>query len=184
MKEDIKKSYEEQKNMNYQQRNQYRYERLNNKIEQRVLKFIQHNNLHQFIAGDAGSRFEDESDLSYTNAGVVLNAIYRVYEKYPELKVDDKFEDSLIKLLDGGRVDFYIALNTIYVQLDNEEKGVSPFMIDNPEVYKELKSSIIKNMDYLNNSRDYRGRLYDNNLFGFVEDIDKTVENQKGIKIL
>ena len=178
-----KKIIEEQKNMNSWQRADYLYEQKNNMIEQEVLDFIKDDMLDDFLVGRFGSDFPDSSGLAYTNAGVVLNAIYSVYKKYPELKVNKLFEQALIKLLNEPIGSFYSALNTIYVQLKFEKEGYAPFKIDEPQVFVALRDTIIKNANILKQDASFRGRLY-NNLYGFAEDVNKQIEEQKGIRVL
>jgi len=184
MNNDFKKILEEQKNMTSRERVNYQIEQRNNLIEKQLLRFINNNALDLFIAGGAGSRIPDQDDLAFTNAGVVLNAIYNVYQKYPELGVNNLLEQALIKLLNSGQGHFYTALNTIDTQLHNEKNGSAPFKIVQQQVFISLKNGIKSNMNYLKESEDYRGKLYDNKLYGYVEDIDKKLEEQKGIKVL
>jgi len=108
----------------------------------------------------------------------------RSYQKYPELGVNNLLEQALIKLLNSGQGHFYTALNTIDTQLHNEKNGSAPFKIVQQQVFISLKNGIKSNMNYLKESEDYRGKLYDNKLYGYVEDIDKKLEEQKGIKVL
>ncbi len=183
MNNDYGKMMEELKNMPLSQRSDYLYELRSELAEQEALNYVKSGILDLFVLGAIG-RVPDQDNLAFTNAGVVLNTIYRIYKKYPELKVDDLLEQALIKLLKGEVGEFYAALNTIDTQLYNEKSGASPFRIDDPQVFISLKDSIRKNSDYLKNSMDYRGRLYENKLYGFVEDIDKKLEEQKGVRVL
>jgi len=184
MKSDFKKMYEEQKNKSARERVDIQNTQRNKMIEEQLLDFIKNDVLYLFVTGSAGSRFPDQDNLAFTNAGIVLNSIYNIYIKYPQLKVDNLLEEALIILLNGEHGYVYTALNTIDVQLYNEKNGYSPFKIDNPQVFVALKESIQKNIDYLRSSSAYKGRLYDKNLYGFVEDINVKTEGQKGIRIL
>ena len=184
MNNESRKNLEIQRNMTASQRSDYQNNQRQIQIENKLLRFVNNGMLHLFVAGGAGSRFADEENLSFTNAGIVLNAIYNVYEKYPDLKIDNLLEQALIKLLSSDIGYVYTALNTIDLQLHNEMNGASPFKIDNPAVFSALRESVIKNLDYLKSSADYRGRLYDNKLYGYVEAINKRLEEQKGVKIL
>lgn len=184
MYNEYKEMIEKQKNMSPRQRADYQNEQRNKLVEQQALSFIKDGILHLFVAGGAGSRIPEQDNLAFTNAGVVLNAIYGIYIEYPELNVDDLLEQALIELLNGEIGYFYTALNTIDVQLYNEKIGASPFKIDNPQVFLCLKDNIKRNSDYLKSSSAYKGRLYANKLYGFAEDVDQKIEEQKGIKVL
>ena len=157
----------------------------NRLLENTILDYIKHDVLELFIAGMGGTRFVDESKLSFTDANKVLEYIYRFYIMHPELHMDDLLEKSLIKLFRSEHNGyFFAALNTLDAQLRNEKNGNAPFRIDNPEVFISMKQAVIKKADYIRTSRAYRGKLYDNNLYGFVEEVDKAVEEQKGFKVI
>lgn len=157
----------------------------NRLLENTILDFIRCEEFENFVAGMGGTRFEDDSGLAFTDANKVLEYIYRFDIMHPELHMCDLLEKALIKLFqseyDGY---FYSALNTLDAQLRNEKNGISTFKIDDPNVFIALKKAIIKKAEFLRKSRIYRGKLYDNNLYGFVEEVDKKVEEQKGFKVL
>lgn len=181
---DYKKMLEEQKNKTNRERVDYQYNQKREFIEKQLLRFIKNDALYLFVAGGAGTRFVDEDDLAFTNAGIVLNAIYNIYIKYPELNIDNLLENALIILLQGEIGYVYTALNTIDTQLYNEKRKTAPFKLDNPELFFAIKESVQKNIDTLKNLGIYKGKLYDRKLYGYVEDLDQKIEEQKGIKIL
>jgi len=179
-----RKKFEELRGMTAVQREAHISELQEDFTEQQILRIINNDALDLFVAGAAGCRFPDADGLSFTNAGTVLNSIYRVYKKYPELNVDDLLNQALIKLLNGPEGYFYTALNTIYTQLWSEENGTSPFEINDQRVFITLKENIKRNLHYLKTADDYRGALYKNKLYGFVEDINGRIKKQKGIEVL
>lgn len=185
MFEGIKRLFENQEGLSKKQSDIYWDKARKTVNEELLMEYIKADELESFVAGMGGTRFVDKSDLSFTDARIVLEYIYRAYRKHPDMHIDDMLERSLIKLLlDGSDGYFYAAINTLDVQLQNEKDKKSPFTIDDPQVFIALKKAIIEKMDYLKRSKRYKGRLYDNNLFGFVEDIDRKLEEQKGVRII
>ena len=184
MNKNYKQMYEEQKNMSSAERTNYQNEQRNNAIDQKTMRFIENGVLDLFIAGAAGARFPEEDGLAFTNAGIVLSSIYRVYLKYPDMRIDILFEEALIKLLNKNVGELYTALNTINSQLYFEQNGVAPFKLNNPDLFVILKQKVKQHEEFLKTSTSYRGKLYNNNLYGFVEEIGDKIEQQKGVKIL
>lgn len=174
--ESMEQKYKERKNMSL-------YDRKNKALEDSVLLDIRNNgNIDLFVSGALGG--SDVGRNSITAVNVILSTIYRVYENYPELNVDKLLRDSLIRFANEGPAALYQAMDTFYSQMKFEKSGEAPFKLNDPAVLKALREGIAKNEQLFKTENIYRGRLYDNNVYGYAEEIDREAQAQNKGRIL
>ncbi|AAK78116.1 hypothetical protein BJV85_000022 [Clostridium acetobutylicum] len=93
-----------------------------------------------------------------TDVGSILaKGIYEIYKENPSVKIDKLLEETLLKMMDGGIVDIYCALSTIYSQLIEESFGSAPFRINKAKILSKLKNSLISNKADLKSYFEWEG---------------------------
>lgn len=94
---------------------------------------------------------------SFPGAGhnyyMILEAIYKYYKEHPEKKVDKILFNSLMKFISAMSSTKALSLicNYIVAQIKNEEQGISPFKLDNIQLLKQLRFSVLNKAELLNN---------------------------------
>lgn len=178
MKNDLRENFNVQKDLSY-------LERKNIQADNYLLFSISQGTFKQFVSiGMESKKANIEESNSIGNVRFILETIYRVYLKKPNLHIDKLFENTLIEMLNGNFYDFYAAMDTIKFHLQYESTGKAPFKLKNDEMYKVLKSAILKNYEYIDHKMYYAGRNYENGLLGYVENLNNEVEKNTGHKIL
>ena len=94
---------------------------------------------------------------SFPGAGhnyyITLEAIYKYYKEYPYKKVDKILFNTLMTCINGMSSTRALSLicNYIIAQVKNEKQGISPFKLDNIQLLKQMKSSVLNKPELSNN---------------------------------
>lgn len=109
-----------------------------------VKSSINNNQLKECLRGEGKYKYEDKNTSGPVDQSVILNAIYELYRKEPNLRVNTLFEEGLIDMINDDVEGIYLAIYYIYEQIGNEVKGISPFKINRLSVVDRI-SNVIKN---------------------------------------
>ena len=120
-------------------------------IENMLLNAIINNDMIKFLRGDGEylietSQYTPEAGL--TDVGKVLSkGIYKIYAYNDNVK--EKFELSLLKMLDMSDFDIYMVCHYVMSQLFKEKNGLSPFVISKGIILDKLSFKINEREIYL-----------------------------------
>jgi len=132
--------------------------------------------LRNFLVGEGGFKLYHDStvpyDFYFTNIYMVLKTFYDLYEKYPEYKFDD-FLFKGLEDLSNNRYRIYEFLSLIFAQIENEQKGISPFYIDNISLLDNCKGNLNKYKEVLANIKDYKGINRENGQLDVIKEYNE-----------
>lgn len=88
------------------------------------------------------------------NYYLIVDAIYRYYEKNPLSKIDKYYDETLLKIAKHAVSlnSLSILINIVSYQLENQKDKISPFEIDVVPILKELKNSVMNNQKLMDDS--------------------------------
>lgn len=113
-------------------------------IENMLLNAITSNELIKFLRGEGKymvetSQYTPEAGL--TDVGKVLSkGIYKVYAYNENIK--EKFERSLLQMLEMSDFDIYMVCHYLMSQLFKEKNGLSPFVMSKDLILEKLTLKI------------------------------------------
>lgn len=113
-------------------------------IENMLLNAITSNELIKFLRGEGkyiveASQYTPEAGL--TDVGKVLSkGIYKVYAYNENIK--EKFERSLLQMLEMSDFDIYMVCHYLMSQLFKEKNGLSPFVMSKDLILEKLTLKI------------------------------------------
>lgn len=113
-------------------------------IENMLLNAITSNELIKFLRGEGkyiveASQYTPEAGL--TDVGKVLSkGIYKVYAYNENIK--EKFERSLLQMLEMSDLDIYMVCYYLMSQLFKEKNGLSPFVMSKDLILEKLTLKI------------------------------------------
>lgn len=113
-------------------------------IENMLLNAITSNELIRFLRGEVkymveASQYTPEAGL--TDVGKVLSkGIYKVYAYNENIK--EKFERSLLQMLEMSDFDIYMVCHYLMSQLFKEKNGLSPFVMSKDLILEKLTLKI------------------------------------------
>lgn len=113
-------------------------------IENMLLNAIISNEMIKFLRGEGKymvevSQYTPEAGL--TDVGKVLSkGIYKIYAYNDNIK--EKFEVSLLQMLDMSDFDIYMVCHYLMSQLFKEKNGLSPFVMSKDIILEKLSHKI------------------------------------------
>ena len=113
-------------------------------IENMLLNAIISNEMIKFLRGEGeymveASQYTPEAGL--TDVGKVLSkGIYKIYAYDDNIK--EKFEKSLLQMLDISDFDIYMVCHCLMSQLSKEKNGISPFVMSKDSILEKLSLKI------------------------------------------
>lgn len=126
-------------------------------IENMLLNAINNNKMINFLRGEGeymveASQYAPEAGL--TDVGKILSkGIYKIYVYNDNIK--QKFEESLLQMLDMSDFDIYMVCLYLMSQLFKEKNGLSPFVLSKDLILKELSSRIDERKKYIQEGITY-----------------------------
>ena len=98
------------------------------------------------------SQYAPEAEL--TDVGKVLSkGIYKLY-RYND-NIEQKFEESLLKMLDMSDFDIYMVCLYLMSQMFKEKNGLSPFVLKKDVIIKNLSLRINERKNYIEKGITY-----------------------------
>lgn len=145
---------------------------------------IKQNKLKECLEGKDKYKYEDKNNPGPIDYWIVLSSIYELYNNEPDLKVDIIFENTLIAILEENIEGLYLGIRYIYDQIENENKKISPFIIDKNKALSKVSYLINKNIQELN-SLDSLPRLnVKGNIYKKIFRINEALKREYGVAIL
>ncbi len=127
-------------------------------IENMLLNAINNNKMINFLRGEGEYMVEASQyapDAGLTDVGKVLSkGIYKIYV-YNDQNIKQKFEESLLQMLDMSDFDIYMVCRYLMSQLFKEKNGLSPFVLSKDLILKELSSRIDEREKYIQKGITY-----------------------------
>ena len=126
-------------------------------IDDMLLKAIKNNDMIKFLCGEGEymvetSQYAPEAEL--TDVGKVLSkGIYKLY-RYND-NIEQKFEESLLKMLDMSDFDIYMVCLYLMSQMFKEKNGLSPFVLKKDVIIKNLSLRINERKNYIEKGITY-----------------------------
>lgn len=113
-------------------------------IEKKLLNAIEKKEIIKFLRGE-GEYMVEASQYApcaeVTDVGVVLSkGIYKVYANDNSIK--QKFEESLLQMLDHSDFDVYLVCLYLISQLFKEKNGLSPFELSKNLIIEKLTTRL------------------------------------------
>lgn len=111
----------------------------------------------KFLCGEGDymvetSQYAPEAEL--TDVGKVLSkGIYKLY-RYND-NIEQKFEESLLKMLDMSDFDIYMVCLYLMSQMFKEKNGLSPFVLKKDVIIKNLSLRINERKNYIEKGITY-----------------------------
>ncbi|NLD50858.1 MAG: hypothetical protein GX660_27260 [Clostridiaceae bacterium] len=153
-----------------------------------VLKAIRNNELVECLEGKGDYKIELDK---WVNASaptdwlrVIEKGIYRIYHDNPEMQIEKRFEDTLLKMMDGEPFDIYVAAAVFYSQLIIEYEGDSPFSIDRNRLLQKIRKVLSDNEQKLRGSFESVGKNCREGLWSEIIRIDTNCKNNWNLSIL
>lgn len=126
-------------------------------IDDMLLNAIKNNDMIKFLCGEGEymvetSQYAPEAEL--TDVGKVLSkGIYKLY-RYND-NIEQKFEESLLKMLDMSDFDIYMVCLYLMSQMFKEKNGLSPFVLKKDVIIKNLSLRINERKNYIEKGITY-----------------------------
>ena len=126
-------------------------------IDDMLLNAIKNNDMIKFLCGEGDymvetSQYAPEAEL--TDVGKVLSkGIYKLY-MYND-NIEQKFEESLLKMLDMSDFDIYMVCLYLMSQMFKEKNGLSPFVLKKNVIIKNLSLRINERKNYIEKGITY-----------------------------
>ena len=126
-------------------------------IDDMLLNAIKNNDMIKFLCGEGDymvetSQYAPEAEL--TDVGKVLSkGIYKLY-MYND-NIEQKFEESLLKMLDMSDFDIYMVCLYLMSQMFKEKNGLSPFVLKKDVIIKNLSLRINERKNYIEKGITY-----------------------------
>ena len=102
-------------------------------IKANAEKAYNNDELYEFIMGRNGYQLrviDAPVDVPTDWTRIIPNGIYAVYQELEDGNVVYKYEQAIIKAINGTCQDLWCAINILYFQIDHEKMNKSPFFID------------------------------------------------------
>ena len=126
-------------------------------IDDMLLNAIKNNDMIKFLCGEGEymvetSQYAPEAEL--TDVGKVLSkGIYKLY-RYND-NIEQKFEESLLKMLDMSDFDIYMVCLYLMSQMFKEKNGLSPFVLKKDVIIKNLSLRFNERKNYIEKGITY-----------------------------
>lgn len=126
-------------------------------IEKMILNSIIKNEMIIFLRGEGeymveASQYAPEAGL--TDVGKILSkGIYKIYAYNDNIK--QKFEGSLLQMLDMSDFDIYMVCHYLMSQLFKEKNGLSPFILSKDLILEKLSLRINERESYIKKGIEY-----------------------------
>lgn len=152
-----------------------------------TLEAVKNNKLYEFLEGKEHMEVGHESHFSnlFTPTdwvSILEDGIYEIYKENANIK--NSFENVLKEMLKKDTYDIYCAVEIIYLQLKQENKGKSPFIIKREEIIPLLRLSLKKKEESLKKYYEWQGRNEDDGMWGYFKRINKGFISYFGLKII
>ena len=102
-------------------------------IKANAEKAYNNDELYEFIMGRNGYQLrviDAPVDVPTDWTRIIPNGIYAVYQELEDGNVVYKYEQAIIKAINGTCQELWCAINILYFQIDHEKMNKSPFFID------------------------------------------------------
>lgn len=119
-----------------------------------------------------------------TNFDTVICTIFYLYEKNKEISIDKKFENEIIRMLNGNEIDIYcsVFLFTNYLYYDNLSKA--SFHLQVEKISLLIKDTLNKNKEKLKKYLKWTGQNKNNGVWDEMIRLNKTLKSHYNIEIL
>ena len=140
-------------------------------IENMLLNAIINNEMINFLRGDGAyivevSQYAPEAGL--TDVGKVLSkGIYKIYAHNDKIK--QKFEASLLQMLDMSDFDIYMVCLYLMSQLFKEKDGLSPFVLSKDLILEKLSLKINEREIYFKKGIEYPNGYVNTNAMAEIQ---------------
>lgn len=161
-----------------------RIDKANYKVDQSLKFCLNRNNLEWFLTGELGDTFQSDDSITPINYPVIFSCIYRNHAKTPELKIDEKFIEAVIRLLSGAPIRVYFGINALRYHTYYQKQGLATFEIKDIKIYELAKEAIKKNEEQLKILSIYEGKNHEDKMYGYIKECGEQIENNSGNKIL
>ena len=132
-------------------------DKANYKVDQSLKFCLNRNKLEWFLTGELGDTFQSDDAITPINYPVIFYCLYRNHKNNPELKIDEKFIESVTRLLGGAPIRVYFGINALNYQAYYQKQGIATFEIKDKRIYELAKEAIKKNEEQLKNLSIYEG---------------------------
>lgn len=140
---------------------------------------LEFDKLDMFLVGGDVYRLSDfNTPVIQHDSYLVMQAVYDKYNQNPELELDKKVYEAIIKLLETEKYEPFIIniISDIEYQLMSEQQKTAPFELNCIEILKKLRENIERNKE--------RFKSGSTNMWGRLENHDKIINTHYGHKIL
>lgn len=140
-------------------------------IEKMLLNSIINNEMIFFLRGEKEylvevSQYAPEAGL--TDVGKVLSkGIYKIYSYDDNIK--QKFEGSLLQMLDMSDFDIYMVCHYLMSQLFKEKNGLSPFVLSKDLILEKLLFRINERESYIKKGIEYPNGYMNTNAMSEIQ---------------
>lgn len=143
------------------------------------------NEFRDFLEGKGEYNIMSKEGFLSDRAIALYAGIYEYYKLNPNSNIDNKFEKTLVEMLNGNEFDIVTSFDYFWMQIKAEKTKNSPFKFDSKS-YEKLKNAILLNTDKLKSYKEFfeYGAQLQNGAYEYIEGIDKYFESEYGHKIL
>lgn len=157
-------------------------------IEQIIIDSMKRKELHKVLLGKDNYKVHISPFIG-TNVptdwpNIMRAGIYKVFDKYPELNIDEELENELYFLLDKGILEIYVSVSVLFFQIMSEENGTAPFKINRDKILNIIRDVLVKNQNEMCEYKEWMGEYYSNGIWGEFERINKILKEDYGITII
>lgn len=157
-------------------------------IEQIIIKSIKRKELYKVLLGEDKYKV-DISPFVGANVptdwpNIMRGGIYKVFNEYPELNIDNELENTLCFLLDKGVFEIYVSVSVLFFQIISEENGISPFKINRDKILNITRRVLLKNQNEMYNYKKWMGEYYSNGIWEEFQRINNILNEDYAITII
>ena len=153
---------------------------------------IERDCINDYLVGRLGFRVKEDPNSDHTHHAFDYGVLVynQVNKEKPELSLSQKYVESLEKELSKDDIrDIYIysVFKCILAQLRFEREGKATFNLsieDKEKLLSMLKGKIDIMKEKLKQSKYAEGELYENGLYGYLNDANNEYYNKTGNKII
>ncbi len=157
-------------------------------IEQMIIEAIKKNELYKVLLGEEEYKMEVSqfigANVPTDWPNIMRGGVYKVFNKHPDLHINERLENALEILLSKDVFEVYVAISVLFFQIISEENKISPFRIDRKKIIGNVRNVLVYNKTKMKSYKKWMGEYYKNGIWGEVERISNILMGDYGINII
>lgn len=156
-------------------------------IREKILKSIDKDCLDQMLMGQGEYKCEisefiaTEAPTDWPN---IMRTIYLLYNEMPDLQLDFKLENALIRMCNQGAFGVYCGTMVVFFQIMSERRCVAPFRLKKEIVIPKIGRKLYCFEKELKGCRLWTGKKYQDGLWGDIRRVNSILDEDYGIRII